>query len=92
MIEPLRSELVRLLLDGIEEDRKGNPNMNPTDVTRVIIQSFVEVQSQQDCKNRGIEVSCLLSQKIMSPYNVSDRRWKTRDALKKILLLLFYFI
>lgn len=55
MIEPLRSELVRLLLEGIEEDRKGKPNMNP-DVIRVIIQSFVQVQCQQDRKNRGMEV------------------------------------
>lgn len=55
MIEPLRSELVRLLLEGIEEDRKGKPNMNP-DVIQVIIQSFVQVQCQQDRKNRSAEV------------------------------------
>lgn len=48
MIEPLRPELVRLLLERIEDDRKGIPSVNSTDAIRDIIQSFVHVHSHKD--------------------------------------------
>lgn len=54
MIEPLREELIKLLLEVIEDDRRGKTSVNPSDVAKVIIQSFVQVQ--KDNKNPGAEV------------------------------------
>lgn len=54
MIEPLREELIKLLLEVIEDDRKGKTSINLSDVGKVIIQSFVQVH--KDTKNPGVEV------------------------------------
>ena len=54
MIEPLREDLIRLLLEVIENDRKGMTSINSSDIAKVIIQSFVQVQ--KDNKNPSAEV------------------------------------
>uniref|UniRef100_A0A1B6LDY5 Cullin-2 n=1 Tax=Graphocephala atropunctata TaxID=36148 RepID=A0A1B6LDY5_9HEMI len=44
MIEPLQGSLVKLLLDGIHQDRLGQGQHVNNDVIRGVIQSFVSVQ------------------------------------------------
>uniref|UniRef100_A0A1B6HVB3 Cullin-2 n=1 Tax=Homalodisca liturata TaxID=320908 RepID=A0A1B6HVB3_9HEMI len=44
MIEPLQGSLVKLLLDGIHQDRLGQGQHINNDVIRGVIQSFVSVQ------------------------------------------------
>lgn len=54
MIEPLKDKLVKLLLDGIQQDRLGNGQQNNNDVIRGVIQSFVSVQEYK--KKGNLEV------------------------------------
>lgn len=54
MIEPLQENLLKLLLDGIHQDRLGNGQHNNNDVIRGVIQSFVSVQEYK--KKGNLEV------------------------------------
>jgi cullin 2 len=69
MVEPLKENLVNLLLEGIHYDRLGEASPNITDIIRGVINSFVSVE---EYKRRGkLEVSFrfwLPFMKKMSPY------------------------
>lgn len=54
MIEPLQENLVKLLLDGIHQDRQGNGQHNNNEVIRGVIESFVSVQEYK--KKGNLEV------------------------------------
>jgi hypothetical protein len=55
MVEPLKENLVNLLLEGIHHDRIGEASMNVTKVIRGVIDSFVSVE---EYKRKGkLEVS-----------------------------------
>ncbi len=63
MVEPLKEELVRLLLDGIRYDRLGSESISTgrtqfqTDATlKGVISSFVEVEEYK--KKGNLDVSC----------------------------------
>ncbi|KAL0279377.1 UNVERIFIED_CONTAM: hypothetical protein PYX00_000956 [Menopon gallinae] len=90
MIEPLRPELVRLLLERIEDDRKGIPSVNPTDAIRDIIQSFVHVQSHKDL---GFELCQINSSRVRGankyyqevfeiPFLIATGEFYKREAAK----------
>lgn len=51
MIEPLRENLVNHLLEGIHQDRIGNPAHHLTDVIRGVIMSFVSVEEYRKSQN-----------------------------------------
>ncbi|XP_054268118.1 cullin-2-like isoform X1 [Macrosteles quadrilineatus] len=60
MIEPLQESLVKLLLDGIHQDRLGSGQHNNNDVIRGVIQSFVSVQEYK--KKGNLEICrCVFS-------------------------------
>ena len=55
MVEPLKENLVNLLLEGIHHDRLGEASVNATNVIRGVIDSFVSVE---EYKRKGkLEVS-----------------------------------
>lgn len=55
MVEPLKENLVNLLLEGIHHDRLGEASVNVTNVIRGVIDSFVSVE---EYKRKGkLEVS-----------------------------------
>jgi hypothetical protein len=55
MVEPLKENLVNLLLEGIHQDRLGEATVNVTNVIRGVIDSFVSVE---EYKRKGkLEVS-----------------------------------
>jgi cullin 2 len=55
MVEPLKENLVNLLLEGIHYDRLGEASPNITDIVQGVINSFV---SGEDYKRTGkLEVS-----------------------------------
>jgi hypothetical protein len=55
MVEPLKENLVNLLLEGIHYDRLGEAGPNITDIIQGVINSFVSVE---DYKRKGkLEVS-----------------------------------
>lgn len=54
MIEPLKDSLVKLLLEGIHQDRIGAPIATSTDIIRGVIHSFVSVQEYK--KKASLEV------------------------------------
>lgn len=56
MIEPLKEDLLKLLLDGIHQDRLGNGQHNNNDVIRGVIQSFVSVQEYKKKGNLEVEI------------------------------------
>lgn len=56
MIEPLQENLLKLLLDGIHQDRLGNGQHNNNDVIRGVIQSFVSVQEYKKKGNLEVEI------------------------------------
>jgi hypothetical protein len=72
MVEPLKENLVNLLLEGIHYDRLGKASPNITDVVQGVINSFVSVQ---DYKRKGnLEVSFRFwfpFMKYISPYSNS---------------------
>lgn len=57
MIEPLQENLVKLLLDGIHQDRLGSGQHNNNDVIRGVIQSFVSVQEYKKKGNLEVGLS-----------------------------------
>ena len=69
MIEPLRTELVRLLLDGIRYDRLGSAGSGSTGRTQFqsdatikgVISSFVEVEEYK--KKGNLDVSIIFDRK-----------------------------
>lgn len=54
MIEPLRDNLVKLLLEGIHQDRMGNFQHQANEIIRGVILSFVRVQEYK--KKGNLEV------------------------------------
>ena len=72
MIEPLRSELVRLLLDGIRYDRLGSAGSGSTGRTQFqsdatikgVISSFVEVEEYK--KKGNLDVSIIFFTYLLS--------------------------
>lgn len=58
MIEPLRDTLVKLLLEGIYQDRQGVAHTAALPIIRGVIQSFVDVQQYK--KKDKMEVICVL--------------------------------
>ena len=72
MIEPLRTELVRLLLDGIRYDRLGSAGSGSTGRTQFqsdatikgVISSFVEVEEYK--KKGNLDVSIIFDRKIFN--------------------------
>lgn len=56
MIEPLQENLLKLLLDGIHQDRLGNGQHNNNDVIRGVIQSFVSVQEYMKKGNLEVQI------------------------------------
>jgi cullin 2 len=50
MVEPLKENLVNLLLEGIHYDRLGEASPNITDIVQGVINSFVSVE---DYKRKG---------------------------------------
>lgn len=54
MIEPLKTSLVNLLLEGIRQNRLGNTYHTKNDVMRGVIQSFVAVEEYR--KKNNLEV------------------------------------
>lgn len=56
MIMRLDQKLVRLLLDGIQQDRGGHGQYNHNDVIRGVIESFVSVEEYK--KKGNLEVVC----------------------------------
>lgn len=59
MIEPLRDTLVKLLLEGIHQDRQGIARTTSLPIIRGVIQSFVDVQQYK--KKDKMEVIHLLT-------------------------------
>jgi hypothetical protein len=52
MIEPIKEKLVKLLLDGIDRDRKGSESVNQS-VIHGVINSFVDVVDKRQ-KTLGV--------------------------------------
>jgi hypothetical protein len=55
MVEPLKENLVNLLLEGIHQDRLGEASVNVTNVIRGVIDSFVSVEEYR--RKGKLEVS-----------------------------------
>lgn len=51
MIKPLQANLVSHILEGIQQDRLGNPSHHLTDVIRGVIMSFVSVEEYRKSQN-----------------------------------------
>jgi cullin 2 len=55
MVEPLKENLVNLLLEGIHYDRLGEANPNISNIIREVISSFVSVEQYK--RKGNLEVS-----------------------------------
>lgn len=64
MIEPLKDSLVRLLLEGIHQDRIGDAQSVSSDIIKGVIHSFVGVQEYK--KKDNLEVKKILINIFMS--------------------------
>lgn len=75
MIEPLKENLVNLLLEGIQEDRLGEGNINTTETIKGVIQSFVTVEEFKKKEN------LLLYQKIFEiPFLLASGEYYKQEA------------
>lgn len=54
MIEPLKESLVKLLLEGIQQDRQGDASFQMTGIIQGVIESFVTVEEYK--KKGNLEV------------------------------------
>ncbi|KAI5713274.1 hypothetical protein M8J76_000033 [Diaphorina citri] len=62
MIEPLKTSLVNLLLEGIRQNRLGNTYHTKNDVMRGVIQSFVAVEEYRKKNNLELYVDIFETQ------------------------------
>ncbi|KAL1115891.1 hypothetical protein AAG570_006180 [Ranatra chinensis] len=77
MIKPLRESLIKLLLEGIHQDRVGEVLSTPSDIIRGVIHSFVRVQ---EYKKKG---NLNLYQKMFEePFLEATGQYYRREASK----------